>query len=243
MNVYLDLAKLKDELGIAKPESNAQLMRLLNRSSRVIDNYCGRHFYMKTSTKTARTIAGYYHQLQDLYSISTITLDDVGIVEDTKLRMLNSLFTNRQKLVIAGIWGYEEMKDDSGDTIQDDPLSAGATTVNVTNGGNFAIGQTLKLEDEQSYITAINADALSVKRGVNGTTAAEHANGTAIYIYTYPEPIAQACLVQTIRWYRGKDAAWGDEVGIDQKLKYAYEPHPSVRVLLNPYRRITGGGF
>ena len=256
MNVYLNLKKLKDELGVADTKADAQLMRLLNRAARAFDNYCGRHFYMKTESMTARTVAGYRHSLPDLYSSSSVTLDAVALVANTdyeleplsgypkeRMRMLNRSFSIRQKLVIAGIWGYEETKDDSGDTVQDDPLAAGAVAINVTFGGNFAIGETLKIGDEQLYITDINVNALTVKRGVNGTDDVEHVNDTAIYIYTYPDPVEGACLIQVVRWYRGRDAAWGDEAGIDVKTRYAYEPHPSVRVLLNPYRRIVGGGF
>jgi len=209
---------------------------------------------MKTETKKGRTTSGYYHQLPDLDSSTSVKLDGVTKTEDTDyelepltgypkilIRLLNRKFTMRQKLEITGIWGYEETKDDSGDTVQDNPLSASATTLNVTSGENFAVGHTLKIEDEQLYITAIVTNALTVKRGVNGTTAASHALATKIYIYTYPDPIIQACLIQTLRWYRGRDAAWGDEVGIEAKMKFGFEPHPSVRVLLNPYRRIVGG--
>jgi len=159
-----------------------------------------------------------------------------------KLRIyaLAANFTARDLLAITGSWGYSEVLEDSGDTVQDDPL-ASSGDVAVTSSRNFAVGQTIKIEDEQCFIHGIFENTLNVKRGVNGTTAASHANDTAINIYTYPALIVQACLIQTTRWYRGRDAAWGDEVGIEGKMKFGIEPHPSVRVLLNPFRRLVGG--
>jgi len=70
---------------------------------------------------------------------------------------------------------------DSTDTVQDDPLSDSATTLNVSDGGNFEVGETIKIEDEYLRITAINTNTLTVIRGVYGTTAASHVQTTAIY--------------------------------------------------------------
>lgn len=85
---------------------------------------------------------------------------------------------------ITGIWGYHENPNrvwvSSGDTVQDNPLSASATTLNVTNGLNFEIYQYIRIEDEYLFITARSTNALTVERGVLGTTAAEHAQSTAI---------------------------------------------------------------
>lgn len=250
---YLDLAKFKAEVSIPDTTQDTQLLRLLVRASRMIDNYCQRHFYMKTEAKIWRTTPGYWHSLPDLFSLTLSELNDVAIVEGTDfeieplfgypkitMRMLLTTFSNRQKLELTGIWGYEESIKDT-DNVQDNPLISYMPTLNVANGSAFSIGQTLKIESEQLYITSISSNALTVIRGVNGTTAAEHARGQAVNVYLYPDPIVQACFIQAIRWYRGRDAAWGDEVGIEGKMKFGFEPHPSVRVLLNPYRRIVGG--
>ena len=75
----------------------------------------------------------------------------------------------------------EQVKEDSTDTVQDDPLLVGAVTLNVTDGTLFGIGQTITIENEDILITVVAANALTIIRGYNGTTAAEHAQTTAIY--------------------------------------------------------------
>lgn len=256
-NCYLDLAKLKAELNVPDTAQDAQLLRLLNRASRFIDNYCQRHFYEQEETKSWRTTAGHWHSLPDLYTADSVVLDDVTLTVDVDyeleplfgypkitLRLLKSAFTNRQKLEIAGLWGYEHLLTDSQATVQNDPnLTIDGITLTLSDDTYFSIGQTLLIEDEQVYVRGLNVTihTATIVRGVNGTDAAVHAKGKPIDIYAYPDPIVQACFIQTIRWYRGRDAAWGDEAGIEGKLRYGFEPHPSVRVLLNPYRRLVGG--
>ena len=61
-------------------------------------------------------------------------------------------------------------------------LTAGATTAAVTSGADFVVGETIEIEDEHLRVTAINANNLTVIRGVYGTTAVEHASTTTIDI-------------------------------------------------------------
>jgi hypothetical protein len=71
---------------------------------------------------------------------------------------------------------------DSGDTVQDNPLAQAAVTVNVTAGGNFTIGDYIKIEDEDLLISNIVGNALTVSRGELGTTDVAHVQNTVIYI-------------------------------------------------------------
>jgi len=120
---------------------------------------------------------------------------------------------------IAGVFGYGDGESatpyyDSGDDVADDPkCAAGAATLEVTDGGNFAIGQTIRIDDEQCYITAISTNTLTIERGLNGTTDADHLKDVDIYIYQYPKPIVQACLITAMRAWKRKDSAYQDVVG------------------------------
>ena len=108
---------------------------------------------------------------------------------------------------LTGIWGYHENWADawqsSNDAVVDDPLTAAATTLTVAgvNGKDiyglaprFKIQMLLKIEDEYLYVTGKNpaSSTLTVRRNVNGTTPAEHAATTAIYVYKPMEQIAHA---------------------------------------------------
>ena len=120
---------------------------------------------------------------------------------------------------ITGVFGYGDNTDatpyiDSGDAVADNPSqSATATTLNVTAGTAFAIGQTVRVGSEQEYITAIATNALTVERAMNGTTGAIHLKDVTIYIMRYPRTITQACLITSMRAWKRKDSAYQDVVG------------------------------
>ena len=105
---------------------------------------------------------------------------------------------------------------------------------------HLSAGHTIRIGDEQLYVTAASTDdqgvtTLTVQRGVNGTTAAAHAVGSGISMYRYPEGVAEACLLQAAVWWRERlggpfalpEGDGGDVGGVS----------PTVRTLLAPYRR------
>lgn len=102
---------------------------------------------------------------------------------------------------IAGWWGYRrgyfqgEGLVNSLDSVQDNPLSATATTMTILSSAGadaifyaprFSPGNLLRIDNELLLVLATTTTTLSVRRGVNGTTAAQHNQGAAIYIW-YPE--------------------------------------------------------
>lgn len=124
---------------------------------------------------------------------------------------------------VQGFWGFHSNYDqafaDSLDTVLDAPLSAGATQIHVADVDGitedlieprFQAGQLLRIDDElmlllktQSKATA--DDILTVKRGYNGSTAAQHIAGSPVKIFRPEESIVQACL-RLVKWrYVQKD--------------------------------------
>ena len=144
---------------------------------------------------------------------------------------------------IAGKWGYREVTEDSGaDINQGGSFSSTATTLTVTDGGRFSVGDTLSINSESLYVSAISTNDLTVTRGVNGTTAAAHDDGTDISLFCYPGAVVEACLLQTARLWKRKDIAYspagggrgegsGGPAGLDA----------AVQRLLGPYRRLPLG--
>ena len=133
--------------------------------------------------------------------------------------------TPQRANAVTGIWGYHEdwsnAFEDSQDEVEDNPLTASATTINVNDADGadlygltprFKALQMLKIEDEYVYVTAVNAtdDELTVVRGVNGTTAAEHAQNVAISIYRPMPDIVQAAKEIAKYLYLHKDTSDGD---------------------------------
>lgn len=114
---------------------------------------------------------------------------------------------------VVGVWGwhddYANAWHDSGVTVQDNPLTSGATTITTSANNNTisdAWGQTfpqdgpvqaghlIQVESEWMQVVKVpTSTSLQVVRGVNGTTAASHAQGKAITIYEPPYDIKEAC--------------------------------------------------
>ncbi|KPJ64876.1 hypothetical protein AMK68_00130 [candidate division KD3-62 bacterium DG_56] len=154
-----------------------------------------------------------------------------------------SAFLGLPRLVeIAGIWGYTDATEDSGDTVQNDPsISAAATSLTVGDGGNFEVGQTLLIGSEQLYISAIDSNTLTVARGVNGTTAAIHLKDVAISRFVYVPEIVEATLIQAGRIWKRRDTSYStiiQEPGLGTIEVYK-GLDPDVRMFLAPFRRIA----
>ena len=117
--------------------------------------------------------------------------------------------------------------------------SATDTTLTVTDGSKFAVGQTILIGSEQLYITAISTNDLTVVRGVNGTTPASHAHNSDISIYRYSRPVVEACLMQTFRLWKRKDSGFASTVGLPQTGVFGVFRglDPDVKQLLSAYRK------
>jgi hypothetical protein len=129
----------------------------------------------------------------------------------TSGRAFTGALTPLRAVRVNGIWGWHDNTSQlwrsSGDTVRDNPLSNSATTLTVTDANaadgeaespRFQVGHLLKIEDEYLRVTAVNLltgdDTLTVQRGVNGTTAASHAQGMAISTYQPPADVVNLVL-------------------------------------------------
>ncbi len=119
-------------------------------------------------------------------------------------------FVDQEQLVeIVGEWGYTNDTEDTGHTVQDAvEQDATQTTLLVPEGHKIAAGQTLLIGTEQEYVSEAPGTTVTVKRGVNGTTGATHANGVAINQYVYAPEVRDACLIQAIRLWKRKEVGF-----------------------------------
>jgi hypothetical protein len=150
----------------------------------------------------------------------------------------------KKGIEIAGTFGYGDGKSttpytDAGTDLNDAAMSTTKTTWAVDDGTAFAVGQTILCNSEQAYISAISSNDLTVSRAVNGTTAAAHSDDSDLYIYQYPEPIEEATLIQSMRWWKRKESAYQDaitnpETGLTQVYKGL---DADVRLIIGQYKR------
>jgi len=164
---------------------------------------CNRHFYVRTGSRTILPESTDCVILPDLLSVTSIGQDsdmDGGVdiewddadyflepfsrfpklLLKTKPLGLNSISV-WQPFIIVGDWGY-------GDGQSADPweslgvaftlATAAATTATLSAVGGLVAGMTVKVGSEQMFIVSVSPTGATiqatVKRGVNGTTAAAH---------------------------------------------------------------------
>ncbi|MBM3956572.1 MAG: hypothetical protein FJ313_00795 [Gemmatimonadetes bacterium] len=150
----------------------------------------------------------------------------------------------RRAVEIAGEWGYRRHTADTGaDLNEGGALPAEATTVTITDGTLVAAGQTLLLGGEQVFVREVSGNNLTVTRGVNGTTAAEHADGLDVLVYRYPEAVARAVLLMAGRFWKRKDSPYGPTAGAQGfgPIEVVPGTDPDAWALLSSFRRLPVG--
>ncbi len=128
---------------------------------------------------------------------------------------------------LAGLFGFGYELQAAGTLAED--LDASETGVDLTAGHSVEFGDTLIVESEQMYVSGVSGNTLTVTRGINGTTAATHANSTAVSIRRYPRDVEEAVMERAVglRWdsQRGYDMAAplvGDPaIGTGARASYA----------------------
>ena len=160
-----------------------------------------------------------------------------------------------RSIKVVGVQGYVDERDQawesSGDTTEDNPLTAGATSVTVNDvdaldaygaPARFAAGQLLRIGSEYVETTLAidtSANTLGLVRGRNGTTAAQHAQNTAIDIWRTPEPIRRACVIQVNRHMERGFQGFGDSRATPETgtVSYARQWDPEALALMASYRQ------
>lgn len=234
-----------------------ELFQLLLAVSDQIDGYCSRHFYPRTATRTFDGTADTQLTIPDLISVTSLKSDDdddgtyetTWATTDYELVPLNAMPTEHWgvpyhtlrvlgrgtksaferghgRYQVVGSWGYRSFVEDSGSTSGTVSDTTG-TSVTVTAGTDFAIGQTIVIDSEQMLITGISSNTLTVARGLNGTTAATH-SAVTVYILRWPAAVERAALINAARIWTRAPAFEPFYVDVDLDS--------DVRLLLDPFR-------
>ena len=191
------------------------------------------------------TMANYVGAVYGDYLLYPINKFPYSWLELSPNSAYGSFGSDRRSVEIDGVHGYGDGESAtpyylSSQTVQDNPLAAGAVVLTVTSTTSLGAGMTLRVELEQIYIESIiNATTCTVTRGVNGTTAVAHALNTAIYIYEAPQPIYEATLVMAMKAWKRKDSAFQDAVGsAETGMVVTYKDEdPYVKTVKKDYMR------
>lgn len=120
-------------------------------------------------------------------------------------------------------------------------LDATEPGVDLTVVTEVEVAQTILIDSEQMYITALSGNTATVERGVNGTTAAAHNLGAAVKLYRYPGPIVEATRIQAARINQRVHAPFG----VTGSAEFGTVVIPGrmdsdVRMLISHYRSALG---
>ena len=241
--------------------ADAALFNLLLAASEAVDRHCNRHFYALSERRRFDGPGEAALALPDVIAVASLRSDDDGDGEHEtewpaasyELLPLNAAPTShwggphnavrtrgaggrrfergQARYEAQGLWGYGERLDPSGSTLRTRALLA-SSSLEVSRGTDFAVGQTLAIGDERMLVTAVASNRLTVRRGLNGTTPADHRTGSAVLAVRWPAPVERAALINAARlWTR---APAFEPFYVDADLD------TDVRLLLEPYR--AGGG-
>ncbi len=278
MTWYATLEALRRVLGLAADQTaDDDLLRAaLAASSRLIEGFTGRRFAPEQATRRYRVPAGNVLLLDgDLLALDAVINGDGSTIPADALHLhpaagsvKTSLELDRTRatfvhsgdpvgaIQVSGLWGYHpdwaSAWRDSGDSVQDAPLSADAAALTVNDAGGadsagesprFSVGQLLRIESEMVQVLAVDGEdpVLTVERGACGTTAAVHAQGQAIAIYQPPADVRQACLRVASWLYRQRDAGFVQVAGglrgqvsvppaLPEDVQQILAPHVRIRV-------------
>lgn len=267
-NLYASRTDFRARAGYTASQTgdNAVLDAILEAASRAVEQITRRRFYVETRTRYYTAEFADLLFVDDLLSITTLKTDDDGdrvyettwLTTDYDLEPYNAPFdspprpytqlrttpngnqsfpTTRRGVEIVGSHGFYDARETSSTTVNE-ALDASETGVDVVDGTVLEVGQTILIDSEQMYISAIASNTLTVTRGVNGTTAATHASGAAIGVYTYPL-VSEATLLLAGRLKSRKDSPAGLVGSADIGQIMTIGKHdPDVMTLLRPLTRL-----
>jgi len=222
------------------------LVRAIEQVSREFEAECDRQFFCRTETRTFAAYGGKILLLDcDLISITSITVDWDGdgtfettlvVDDDYWLYPYNpgtyrpyrgvelNQFSNRlvnwperaHSVRIAGTWGYSNETEDTGLTGTLSDTSDTTITASADAASLIYPGDTVVIESEQVYVSAVSGTTVTVTRAVNGTTAASHA-AKSLLVRRYPRDVEMAVAERVVglRWdsqggYSGMASLAGD---------------------------------
>uniref|UniRef100_A0A6M3IJN9 Putative structural protein n=1 Tax=viral metagenome TaxID=1070528 RepID=A0A6M3IJN9_9ZZZZ len=165
---------------------------------------------------------------------------------------LTNWAAGQRAVKIVGVWGFVIDRSDcwryTGDTVQSNPLTSSATSLTVSDADGsdiwgmsprFQVGQILKIESEYCEVTEVNTstNVLTIIRGRNGTTAAQHTQNTAIYTWQPVDDIRQAAIITAVKQFkRGlqgfQDGSANPTLG---QMIYVKQLDPEAEALIEAY--------
>lgn len=265
---YLGLESLKASITIGDAADDARLRAVLEAASQQVDDECGRTFRVYLGTAYPTLDGGRLVLDADLLAVTSLKTDADGdrVYETTWAPTDYDLLPTdapgrrapyweiatapggrygfpwnaRRGVELVGKLGYWEDLLAVG-TLGAAVATTNGTTITLTAGHGLEALQTIRVDDEQMYLTTVAGNTLTVERGVNGTTAAAHLDGAGVSVYRYPAPIVEATRLQAARLFQRVHAPFGIQGSADLGTAAVISRiDPDVTMLIRHYRSGVG---
>lgn len=230
-------------LGSTQTQDDGLILSIIREASREIDRITRRKFYPRIETRTYDAPAGVELILDDdLLELTTLTNGDGTAITNANYKLYPLNDTPKYKIVlapgsafntsstfgdlgaisVAGTWGYHRDYATDGWLDYGAILSAAISNTTATTFtslyGNFKAGNLVKIDSEYLYISSAvyaSTSTYTVKRGVNGSTAAAHLIAAPIYLWGIHDEIERLACQATAAYYRLRSNPGMDSVSID----------------------------
>ena len=159
----------------------------------------------------------------------------------TSRRSLSRCFpSGRAAVQINGRWGYRSHVVPLGAYVSNSgaQLTAESRSIRVDDDAGLLAGNTIQIGNEQMFVTQVGSSLMNVIRGVNGTSAAEHADASVVKVMQFPAEVVEATLLTAVDRWRRRDGIAARSNGFDGSSAKLYDPSGDVKRLLGPYRRL-----
>lgn len=117
----------------------------------------------------------------------------------------------RRAIELTGVLGYSDETEPSG-TLGGAISDTTGTSVTMSSGHGLTGGETIKVDSEEMYVSAVSTNTLTVVRGINGTTAATHSNGASVTRRRFARGIESATALRAARLWRAGQTGNAGEV-------------------------------
>lgn len=132
---------------------------------------------------------------------------------------------------VAGVWGFSQETESAG-TLGAAIADTTTTTVTMTSGHTVQAGNTIIVGSEQMFVRSVNVNELTVKRGVNSSTAAAALISAAVTRRRYPMEIEQVVVMETARLIRDGITGFSGGVANAEFAGYAFTAtYPAIKDL------------
>jgi len=269
-NLYADLPMFRARFmnnGTLDAADQAEVMRVLEASSRRVDDHCRRSFFAQQATRHFDGAGHGRLLIPDLLEATSVKLDEdmdrvyeLTLSGATDYYLVRDSYIDQDALPKTAImldpWNGPrtsfqhtprllEISGTWGFTQATEPTGAttsfadaSVTSMTVSVADAVAAGQTLLIEAEQVYVSGGAGVTYTVQRGVNGTAAAAHGAG-ALARYVYVPEVREAALITAGRLWARRQTSYSNVIAnpVVGQFEVFKQLDPDVVELLWPFVR------